>query len=215
MLARYWAHVTAYYVKNGRPTSEQHVVRMALRFVRKLSGGTPAVEFSPKKVFTVREAMVAHEITRPVTAVDPVTGTPTTIRKVLRIGLARSCVNKLLGRIRRMFAWAVEQELLPVAVHAARLRVPGLRRGKSAARETPKVRPVPAADVDATLPHLPPAVAAMAACSGCAGVGRSWWCRSARATWTAPARCGSTAHPATRPNTTTTTATRTATASSP
>jgi integrase len=39
--------------------------------------------------------------------------------------------------------------------------VDGLRRGRTAAREAPPIRPVPVADVEATLPHLPRPVAAM------------------------------------------------------
>jgi integrase len=41
------------------------------------------------------------------------------------------------------------------------MRVRGLRKGRSDARETPKVLPVPVNDVYAVVPHLPPTVAAM------------------------------------------------------
>lgn len=50
---------------------------------------------------------------------------------------------------------------MPVEVHASLLRVKGLKRGKSDAREWPRVRPVPAEHVDAVLPLLPRAVRAM------------------------------------------------------
>ena len=43
--------------------------------------------------------------------------------KVVQRGLARRCVNKLVGRVKRMFAWAVEEELLPASVHAGLQRV--------------------------------------------------------------------------------------------
>ena len=35
--------------------------------------------------------------------------------------MARKCVNKLVGRVKRMYAWAVEEELVPVDVHTALL----------------------------------------------------------------------------------------------
>src|SRR5207248_728808 len=54
-----------------------------------------------------------------------------------------------------------EEELVPVGVHAALLRVKGLKRGKSAARETPRVRPVPDAHVQKVLAVVPPTVRAM------------------------------------------------------
>ncbi len=60
-----------------------------------------------------------------------------------------------------MFRWAVENELVPVAVHQALTAVDGLRKGRTAAREKPPVGPVPDERVDATLPHLPPVVADM------------------------------------------------------
>lgn len=57
--------------------------------------------------------------------------------------LARRCINELIARIRRMYAWGVEEELVGVEDHATLLRVPGLKKGSSAARETERIRPVP------------------------------------------------------------------------
>jgi integrase len=161
LIGRYWRFAKTYYVKGGKPTSETYAIKLALRFVRRLYGNTAAAEFSPKRLKAIREAMVAHEITREVKVVDAATGEVTRVRKVVRTGMARKCINKLIARVRRMFGWAVEEELVPVEVHHALRRVKGLRRGKSAARETRRVRPVPDAHVRAVLPLVPPAVAAM------------------------------------------------------
>ena len=92
---------------------------------------------------------------------DPATGVQSTVRKVIRRGLARKCLNKLVSRIKRMYAWAVEEELVPVAVHAALVRVKGLKKGKSAARETPRVRPVAEDHVRRVMAVVTPAVRAM------------------------------------------------------
>ncbi len=73
--------------------------------------------------------------------------------------MGRKCVNKLVGRVKRMYAWA--EELVPVDVHASLLRVQGLKRGKTNARETPRVRPVEDEYVQKVLPVLPAAVRAM------------------------------------------------------
>jgi integrase len=161
LIARYWRFAKGYYVKGGKPTSETHAIKLALQFLRQLYGATPAAEFTPKGLKAVREAMVTHDITREVKVVDEATGAVTTVRKVVRKGMARKCINKLIGRLRRMFAWAVEEELLDASVHAALLRVKGLKRGKSAARETPRVRPVPDEHVQRILPLLPLTVRAM------------------------------------------------------
>jgi hypothetical protein len=58
LVARYWRSAKTYYVKGGEPTSETHAIKLALRFVRRPYGGTPAAEFTPKKLKAVREAMV-------------------------------------------------------------------------------------------------------------------------------------------------------------
>jgi integrase len=161
LIARYWRFANGYYVKDGRPTSETHAIKLALRFLRRLYGNTAACEFSPKKLKAVREAMIAHEITRKVKVTDEETGTVTVTRKVVRKGMARRCINKLVGRLKRLFAWGVEEELVPVAVHASLARVKGLKKGKSAARETARVRPVLEEHVQKVLAVVSPAVRAM------------------------------------------------------
>src|SRR5262249_23012244 len=128
---------------------------------RRLYGSTPAGEFSPKKLKAVRQAMIAHKVTRRQKARDPQTkrvlrdprtGEALWEERVLRHGLARRFINKQAARLKRMFAWAVVEELVNVGVHAALLRVRGLEKGKSPAREKARVRPVPDADVEAVLP---------------------------------------------------------------
>jgi integrase len=66
-----------------------------------------------------------------------------------------------MGRIVRLFKWAVSKELIPQTVHQRLTTVEGLREGRSPARESPPVTPVADATVDATIPHLTRPVAAM------------------------------------------------------
>jgi integrase len=157
----YWRHVKTYYVKNGEPTSEQDTIRQALRFVRDLYEKTLARDFGPLALKAIRQAMVEHPITRRYKAKNPATGKAVWQTRTLRIGLSRRYVNKQIGRIKRMFAWAVEEELLPVAVHQALLCVKGLKKGKGAAREKDRIKPVSQAFVEAVLAHVPPAVRTM------------------------------------------------------
>jgi integrase len=135
LMAAYWGYAQGYYVKDGRPTSEQATIHDALRFVRRLYAGTPAKDFGPLALKAVRQAMVEHPIIRKYKARDPITGKIEWREKLLHQGLARRYINKQLGRIKRMFGWAVEEELLPVAVHQALLRVKDLKKGKQQARE--------------------------------------------------------------------------------
>jgi hypothetical protein len=80
---------------------------------------------------------------------DKATGSVREEIKVLRHGLARRHLNKQIGRIKRMFAWAVEEELVPAPVHQALLCVKGLKKGKGGAREKPRIQRVPDAFVAA------------------------------------------------------------------
>lgn len=136
LLLRYWQFAAGYYVKHGNTTSELACIRAALRPVRRLYGNLPATEFGPLALKAVREEMV-------------------------RGGLCRSTINSNISRIRRMFAWGVEQELIPASILMALRAVSGLRAGRSGAREPRPVRAVADERVQATLPHLPPVVRAM------------------------------------------------------
>jgi len=132
----YWEHVQAYYRKNGHPTDETAAVRSALRPLAALYGEQPASDFGPLKLKAVRQ-------------------------KFIDAGLARKTVNGNVGRIKRMFKWAVAEELVPAAIRQALAAVNGLRRGRCTAREPEPVRPVPREHVEAVLPHLSRQVATM------------------------------------------------------
>lgn len=54
-----------------------------------------------------------------------------------------------------LFAWAVENELVPAAVHHGLTAVKPLRDGRSAAKEPRKVVPVPEAHMAAVLGWCP------------------------------------------------------------
>ncbi|HET6424448.1 MAG TPA: site-specific integrase [Planctomycetaceae bacterium] len=76
-------------------------------------------------------------------------------------GHCRNYVNSMIGKIKRVFRWGVEEELVPATIYQGLAAVSGLRSSRSAARESAPVRPVPEAVVNATLPHLPRLVADM------------------------------------------------------
>ena len=137
LLVRYWAHVETYYRKSdGRPTTEVHCIREAVRRLRKLFGRTPASNFGPMSLKVVRQHMIGE-------------------------GLARSVINGYIGRIKRLFKWAVAEEMIhPSVIHGLQA-VTGLRRGRSEARETSPIKPAPQYRIDAVLEHVRPQIAAM------------------------------------------------------
>src|SRR5262249_21118148 len=73
---------------------------------------------------------------------------------MIDLSLCRPVVNRRIGRVKRVFKWAVAEELVPPAVHQAVTAVAGLQRGRTPAREPEPVGPVDDAHVDAVLPFL-------------------------------------------------------------
>jgi integrase len=137
LILAYWKFASGHYVRDGKPTDEQHGIRAALRPLRRLYGGTIARDFGARALQNVRQSMI-------------------------EAGHSRKYINDNVNRIRRLFKCAVSEELLPVAVHQALQTVSGLRARQSSARESKRVLPVPPDVVEATLPYVLPQVAAMA-----------------------------------------------------
>ncbi|PHQ34324.1 tyrosine-type recombinase/integrase [Rhodopirellula bahusiensis] len=136
VLAAFWKFAQGWYVKNGEPTNEVEAYRLVIRDIKRLYGNAPATEFGPIAFKAVRQVWIDR-------------------------GQARSTVNKNAGRLKRLFKWAVGEELIPPSVHQALLAVDGLRKGRCQVRESDPIMPVPLEVVEATLPHLPRVTADM------------------------------------------------------
>jgi integrase len=106
-------------------------------FLVDIYGELGANEFSPKKLKVVRAQMIKS-------------GT-----------LCRSMINRYVGRIRRIFTWGVGEEVVLSNVADALEAVKDLRKGEEGTRDNPPREPVPEWVIAATLPFLPPVVAAM------------------------------------------------------
>jgi integrase len=134
----YLKHAETYYKHpDGRPTSEIVNVKLAIRSLRLLFGHTLAGDFGPLRFKALREQLVGAK-------------------------LSRHTINQRCGIVKRIFRWAVAEELAPASIAHALREVPGLKRGRTEAREPDPVRPVPDVHLEAALPFMPPAVAAMA-----------------------------------------------------
>jgi hypothetical protein len=70
----------------------------------------------------------------------------------------------------QFFKWATSEELVPAGVWQGLRSVPGLRKGRSEARDHEPVEPVPEAHVETILPYHPPVVAAMVRIQGLCGM---------------------------------------------
>jgi integrase len=147
LCAAYLDFAEGYYVKDGCLTDQIGNVYRAMRVVKELYAHVRAVEFGPLALRAVQEHMVKNR------SVHPKTKKP--------IRYSRSTINSTCGCIKRMFKWATSHELIPASVHQALATVPGLKKGRTAAREPAPIRVVSDEVVERTLPHLPPVVSAM------------------------------------------------------
>jgi integrase len=130
-----WAR-TYYLDADGQPSSGLDPVEAAGKALGNLYGSTMAASFGPIALKALRQAMIDSD-------------------------LCRNVVNQRVACVKRIFRWAVAEELVPPSLVTALAAVEPLRRGRSGARETPPVRPVPDEHVQAVLPFLPRTLCAM------------------------------------------------------
>jgi hypothetical protein len=95
-------------VRNAVPTREPENIRVALIPLKRLYGSTLAADFGPLAWKTVRAELVGAN-------------------------LCRKTINERIGRVKRMFRCAVENELVPPSVfHGGCLRSQGCGRAERA-----------------------------------------------------------------------------------
>jgi len=125
-----------YYVKHGKVTDEPENIALAVRPLLRLYGRTRAADFGPRALKAVRQAMVEK-------------------------GWVRKHINRQVDRIKRMFKWAVAEELVPAGVYEGLRAVAGLKYGRCGAHDNPPVQPVPEDLIEPVKRHVSRQVAAM------------------------------------------------------
>lgn len=137
LVDRFIAHAETHYRRpDGTVTNELHNYRDAIKPLVELYGREAACKVGPLAIKAVRQRMVEK-------------------------GWVRRNINKQIGRVKRIFRWACEDELIEPTVYQALQAVAGLRLGRSEAKESTSIKPVADATVDATLPVLTPTLRAM------------------------------------------------------
>jgi len=137
LVAAYLRYVDGYYRDdNDNPTMEVANIRYSVRPLVDIFGSMTIEEFGPLKLIELREHMIS-------------------------LGWSRGVINQRTGRIKRMFKWGVCRQAVSPMIYHGLMAVEGLKRGRTAARETPKRRPVNEKDVYAVLPYTTPVIAAM------------------------------------------------------
>ncbi len=131
---RFQAHALKYYARDGVPTGEHVTIRCSLRPLVKRFAELSVTEFGPKRLKQVRDDMI-------------------------KLDWSRRYCNKATAIIKRCFAWAAEEELIPAEVSNGLIPVKGLKKGRTEAREKEPIGPVDDAHVDAVLPKVSKLVA--------------------------------------------------------
>lgn len=123
---------------NSETVQTQHSVKFLADYY-----DLPAADFGPLRLKAVRNAMLEF------------------VSAKTRERLSRRYINRMIDRIRRMFRWGAENELVDVAVYQALSAVAGLKRGRTAAPEPPPVEPVQEDVLQATMEYCSPVIEAM------------------------------------------------------
>ena len=161
----FWEHAQAYYRPRDpkSPNSEAMNYKVVLRWMNRLFGQTPAVDFGPVKLEAIREQAISpHTVKQWRVEIDPTTGERKRILKdVEHPGWCRNYANRQTQRIIEVFRWGASKEMFTASVVASLRTVRSLSKDHTDARESAKVRPAPQEDVEKVLPHLGATVKAM------------------------------------------------------
>ena len=130
LAAKYIVFAKVYYRKpDGRQTGEAANVADALRHAIAMSSDMPIDQVSATWLRLIRERLIDS-------------------------GLARKTINSRINRLRRVWRWAVENELVSETALMRMKALSPLMRGRSAARESPGIKPVSETVVEATANEL-------------------------------------------------------------
>ena len=130
IILEFWEHAQRYYRKpDGTATSELKNFRQALRPLRKLYGRTSAPDFGPLALKGLRTNMI-------------------------ELDWSRKYINKQVDRIKSVFKWAASEEKLPASIYEQLRTVSALKRGRTEARETSRIQPVPEEQILAVRPYV-------------------------------------------------------------
>lgn len=128
LILAYSRHALEHYHGSG-PRGEYSNILAALKRLSLSHGDMAPTEFGPLALKNLRQQWIED-------------------------GLSRGYINSSVNRIKRMFRWAVGEEIIPPHVLTALNSVPGLLAHRTAARETEPRTPVTWEQVQPVLDHV-------------------------------------------------------------
>ncbi len=136
LLWRFWQWAEQCYRDGRGPTAHFENLRQSIKRLTRQFGRMPVASFGRAQVRAFRERLIEG-------------------------GASRTYINKLVGHVKQVFAWGMEEEIVPELVAFRVIKTKNLKAGRRAARETAPVEPVADYWVEATLPYVTPPVRAM------------------------------------------------------
>jgi len=133
LCAGYWESITPHYQQSKYPTVIKPIIRM---FV-KMYGEMLAKDFGPLALQAYREHLIKMTRTWP--------------RSKIQRPYCRNYINKNIRVVRAIFRWGVTREMLPMGQYHGLLAVRNLVKGRTDARESDPIQPVPEAHIDAVV----------------------------------------------------------------
>ncbi|MCD6175797.1 MAG: hypothetical protein J7K65_08560, partial [Planctomycetes bacterium] len=113
LIAAYLKHCDAYYLdENGKQTKEVQEVRYTLKPMTEVFAALPIEDFGPLRLIEVRDRMIG-------------------------LDWSRNMINQRIGRIKRMFKWAVSRQMISPVVYQGLMTVGGLKGGPGREKNTP------------------------------------------------------------------------------
>jgi integrase len=133
----YTRHARNYYRKHGVVTREAELVIEVTKLLGLKHGDGPVEGFGPVELDNFRDGLITDK------------------------DWSRKYLNKQINRVVAMFKWASKKEICAAAVYTQLAALGGLKKGRTAARETTGVTCVEDPCIQQTLPGLPEIVADM------------------------------------------------------
>jgi integrase len=130
-----WVRAT-YIDEDGAQKSMHKTLEWASKYLSARYGLMPAAAFGRREFFETRDHFIQRR-------------------------LSRSTVNLKMSRIKAIFTWGANREMIPVDVLARLATIKKLAPGEEGVRELPRVEPVSDEVVDKTLPYLRPDIKAL------------------------------------------------------
>ena len=126
----YWRYCEEYFLMpDGNHSSSMVILKQALKPIAETYGNTKANDFGPLGLRGLRD-------------------------KWISVGLSRETINKYTSAVTRMFKWAASHEKIDIQVYQAIATVDNLKAGRSEAKESEPVQPVPESHIKAVEPFV-------------------------------------------------------------